>query len=664
MAELSWASVPTPEASDGYVVSRNLTARAATVALRLAGLLEERCSVESGAGAAASFLRTWSGSALAEESPAPLAQPLECLARYYSLSRAEVDVLLLAGLPEEHEGLASTFRQLSPQGEPRPTVGLAGLVAGEVSDDRTGIRSLLWHGPLVRHGLLHTTGSGTAFEQSLVVADGLWEVLHGMDAWPADLERVEVPPAAPGLSRWLASTPAQRVTQAVRAAQPVTVLLPSGEEGPAVGRCAVVAEDVGMPVIAARAGAAEGRAVRLLAVHAAARGGLPVLVVAVGSGEPSAAATLAADGIPGPLLVCSSPGAVRLGPTRPALSLPVGPVEIADQEDAWRAAVPHRADEVRSLTIRHPLDPTMTAQIAVDLNAHEGLGLEPEEVSAVVRARILVTLPAGMELTTPDVEWHRLVVPDEPAEQLREAVSRLEFQSMVLDEWGFREEARASRGVRMMFTGLPGTGKTLAAEAVASATDTDLLTVDVSRVVSKWIGETEKNLSAAFDAAERTQAVLFLDEADALFGARTEISDAHDRYANLETAYLLQRLDRFDGLAVLATNLRNNIDPAFIRRMDFVIEFEMPDLAARRDLWALHLPDGVTDSDVDVDVLARLYPVAGGAIRNAAIAAAFTAASAGGQIHQRHLVSAMRREYAKAALPFPGEPPRRRLNHV
>jgi len=431
-----------------------------------------------------------------------------------------------------------------------------------------------------------------------------------------------------------------------------------------VGRCAVLAHEAAMPVVAARAAAGEAAAVRLLVAHAAARGGLAVLVVTSGHGEPSAVATVAADAVPGPLVVCAAPGAVRLGATRPALTLPVGPLDIADQEDAWRAALPRRAHLAGSLAVRHPLDPTMTAQVAVDLNGHESLGLEPEEVSSAVRSRIMVNLPAGMELSTPDVEWGRLVVPGEPAQQLREAVARLEFQSLVLEEWGFRKEARASRGVRLMFTGLPGTGKTLAAEAVATATGTDLLTVDVSRVVSKWIGETEKNLAAAFDAAERTQAVLFLDEADALFGARTEISDAHDRYANLETAYLLQRLDRFDGLAVLATNLRHNIDPAFIRRMDFVIEFEMPGVSARKDLWDLHLPDGVTDDDVDLDVLARLYPVAGGAIRNAAIAAAFTAASSGEQIHQRHLVSAMRREYAKAALPFPGEPPRRRLDHV
>ena len=162
-----------------------------------------------------------------------------------------------------------------------------------------------------------------------------------------------------------------------------------------------------------------------------------------------------------------------------------------------------------------------------------------------------------------------------------------------------------------------------------------------------------------FDVAERTQGVLLLDEADALFGTRTEISDAHDRYANLETAYLLQRLDRFEGLAILTTNLRANIDVAFIRRMDFVIEFPLPDHPGRRDLWTGHLPPDQLADDVDVEALTGLYAIPGAWIRNAVIAAAYTAAAGGGLINMDHLVAAMRREYAKAGLPFPGEPLRR-----
>jgi SpoVK/Ycf46/Vps4 family AAA+-type ATPase len=153
--------------------------------------------------------------------------------------------------------------------------------------------------------------------------------------------------------------------------------------------------------------------------------------------------------------------------------------------------------------------------------------------------------------------------------------------------------------------------------------------------------------------------VLLFDEADALFASRTEVSDAHDRYANLETAYLLQRVESFHGLAVLTTNLRRNIDEAFVRRMDFIVDFPTPDETARLQLWALHLPAGHLAPDVSTEVLARMYPVPGAWIRNAALAAAFVAASEGEDVHQHHLTAAVRREYGKASLPYPGDPPRR-----
>jgi SpoVK/Ycf46/Vps4 family AAA+-type ATPase len=173
-------------------------------------------------------------------------------------------------------------------------------------------------------------------------------------------------------------------------------------------------------------------------------------------------------------------------------------------------------------------------------------------------------------------------------------------------------------------------------------------------MVSKWIGETEKNLSAAFDAAERGDAVLFFDEADALFGKRTEVGDARDRYANLETAYLLSRLSWFDGVAILATNLRHNLDQAFTRRLEFVVSFGLPDEAERRHLWRGHLPaTAPLADDVDLDQLAARYPVSGALIRNAAVAAAFLAAEATTPICAAHFASAMRREYAKAGRAYP-----------
>jgi SpoVK/Ycf46/Vps4 family AAA+-type ATPase len=342
------------------------------------------------------------------------------------------------------------------------------------------------------------------------------------------------------------------------------------------------------------------------------------------------------------------------------LAVPTGPVGILDRRRAWRESLPDLGEHAPELAARHPLDPVLTAQVAADVRSSQRLagGLHGlPEVCGVIRSRAAVALPSGTRLVTPAASWERLVLGEQPARQLRDAVDRLDRQAQVLDEWRFEEQARADRGVRLLFAGPPGTGKSLAAEVVAASAEADLLVVDVSRIVSKWVGETEKNLAEVFDAAERTRAVLLLDEADALFAARTEISDAHDRYANVETAYLLQRLDRFDGLAVLATNFLQNVDPAFLRRMHFVVRFEPPDELERERMWALHLPrHAPLGDDIDLAVLARLYPIPGAWIRNAAVGAAFLAAGEGTTVAQRHLTWAVRREYEKTARPYPGDP--------
>jgi SpoVK/Ycf46/Vps4 family AAA+-type ATPase len=185
----------------------------------------------------------------------------------------------------------------------------------------------------------------------------------------------------------------------------------------------------------------------------------------------------------------------------------------------------------------------------------------------------------------------------------------------------------------------------------------DLLVVDLAALVSKWLGETEKNIAEVFDAAEQCHAVLFFDEADAVFGRRTDGTEAQARWANLETAYLLSRIDRADGLVVLATNLRRNIDDAFLRRLDVVIELDEPDRPARERLWRLHLPAGAPRApDVDVGALAAMYEITGGLIRNASLAAAFGAATAGRPITQEGLIHAVHDEYNKAGRSFPGSP--------
>lgn len=654
------AAPPRPE-----VMSRALTARAARVVRRLADLLDEQCTEQSGARRTAQFLREWANDTQVDNPGADvLMQPLDRITAHYRLTDADVDLILLAGLPDEHEGLAATMRTLHPHGEARVSAGLAALLLGARTSDRAAVRRLLTDGAAVRGGLVALAGPGTLFEQSLLCADRLWDALHGHDGWPAHLERLDVGEPPPGLGRWLTEAPVRRAVDALRDDTDRTLLIGCPDETVALGRCAALAAAAGVAVVAARIDAADAAALHVLEAHAVARAAVPVAVVSGPPPEPgvSTAPLLAGATVRGPVLVCSTGGSLRVAPDRAVLPVPVGPIGTPDHRDAWRHALPHLAEHAAELAARHPIDPAHTAAVALDARSQSvlaggevGLG----DVAALIRARAALSLPAGVELVTPHVPWQRLVVREQAAFQLRDAVARLAHQSLVLDDWGMRERARAARGARLLFTGPPGTGKSLAAEAIATAAATDLLVVDVSRVVSKWIGETEKNLAGIFDAAERTQAVLFLDEADALFGTRTEITDAHDRYANLETAYLLQRLDHFDGLAVLATNLGHNVDPAFQRRMDFVVDFPLPDLDSRRQMWTLHLPEAVLADDVDVETLARLYAIPGGWIRNAAVAAAFLAAAGGERIGQHHLCAAVRREYEKAALPFPGETPRR-----
>ncbi|MFE2549048.1 ATP-binding protein [Streptomyces sp. NPDC059355] len=659
-------------------ISRDLSRRAAEVAVRVAELLETLCSEEAG-GESVAFLRDWAAGAAQRAAAAPGARPpadtpLDRLVHRFGLGSLETDLVLFAGLPDEHEGLARTFRTMNPGGAPHPSVGLAGLLTdcaartaarGGVraqAPDRVALRRLLHEGPAVRAGVLALTGDGPFHERSLTLADGLWEALHGHPAWPAALEEADPGPPVAGLDGWLELPETVRAVAALRSRAPRILLVGARDETVGLSRCAALARAAGLGLLAARTSPEDPRAMGLLGLHAAVRDAVPLLVVAAPAGGAAGPVTPAVARIPGPLLVCAAPGTVRPGPHRPVLAVPVGPIGTADRRTAWRAALPEAPEHAPELAARHPLDPALTAQVALDVHSRAALAPGAQEdgggpdVSGAIRARAGALLPPGVDLVAPLARWPRLVLGGEADGQLRDAVARLRHQALVLDDWRLREAARAARGVRLLLTGPPGTGKSLAAEVLATEAGRDLLVVDGSELVSKYIGETEKNLAACFEVAERTQAVFLLDEADALFAARTEVSEANDRFANMETAYLLQRLDRFDGLAVLTTNLRQNIDAAFIRRMDFVVEFPLPDEAGRYRMWELHLPRALLHADVDLAGLAQHYPVPGGWIRNAAIGAAFRAADDGGAVRQGHLVDAMRREYGKAARPFPGEP--------
>jgi hypothetical protein len=248
--------------------------------------------------------------------------------------------------------------------------------------------------------------------------------------------------------------------------------------------------------------------------------------------------------------------------------------------------------------------------------------------------------------------WDDLVLPAPTMARLRDFAAAIRDRAVVLDRWGFSRRATRARGISALFAGASGTGKTMAASVIARELALDLFVIDLSAVVSKYIGETEKNLDKVFRAARDAGTILFFDEADALFGKRSEVKDAHDRYANVEVAYLLQQLDAHDGIVVLATNLSRNLDAAFSRRMRYVIEFPLPGDADRLRLWRGIFPaEAPLDADVDLAFLAASFPLAGGDIRNVALEAAYLAAAdgadRGGTIAMRHLVRAMARQMTK-----------------
>ena len=245
--------------------------------------------------------------------------------------------------------------------------------------------------------------------------------------------------------------------------------------------------------------------------------------------------------------------------------------------------------------------------------------------------------------------WDDIVLPADAVQQLRELCDRVVHRERVLEEWGFACKLSLGRGVAALFSGPPGTGKTMAAEVVANALGLDLYRIDLAGVVSKWIGETEKNLDRIFAAADDANAILFFDEADALFGKRSEVTDSHDRYANVEVSYLLQKIEEYEGIAILATNTTDNLDEAFLRRLSSVIRFPFPDVEERLRIWAGIWPDATPlADDVEWQRLAREHSFSGAEIKNVALAAAFFAAEAGEAVTMNHVLHAVRREYEKA----------------
>ncbi|HKD33077.1 MAG TPA: ATP-binding protein [Gaiellaceae bacterium] len=334
--------------------------------------------------------------------------------------------------------------------------------------------------------------------------------------------------------------------------------------------------------------------------------------------------------------------------TRAAVRLTVPPLSAAERVDFWRASVGTYGAgldrEVDAVAVQFALSGD-----AVLAAASAALG-NGAALWDAAREQARPRVDDLAQRIDPRAGWEDLVLPERQLRSLRDIVVQVRNRSQVYEAWGFASKSARGLGISALFTGPSGTGKTMAAEALAQELRLDLYRIDLSAVVSKYIGETEKNLRRVFDAAEGGAAILLFDEADALFGKRSEVKDSHDRYANIEIGYLLQRMEAYRGLAILTTNMRGALDAAFLRRLRFVVQFPFPDADRRREIWERIFPADTPTEGLDAGRLASLE-VAGGSIRNIALNAAFLAADAREPVRMRHLSRAARAEVAKHERP-------------
>ena len=328
-------------------------------------------------------------------------------------------------------------------------------------------------------------------------------------------------------------------------------------------------------------------------------------------------------------------------------AIEVLPPTHAERLAAWQRALPSAAQRpvLGELARRFRCETAAIERIAAELAL---LGREPTADELIAAARADLDLGALAQAVSPRFSLSELMLPPAQTRQVAELVTAMNNLGRVHHEWGTARAWNES-GLAALFAGPPGTGKTMASEAIARELKLPMFRIDLSQVVNKYIGETEKNLKRLFDAADAADAILFFDEADALFGKRTEVKDAHDRYANLEISYLLERMERFKGLVILATNRRRDLDEAFLRRLRFVIEFPLPGAAERERIWRGVIPPGVHASELEFEFLAQRFPLAGGHIRAIVFHACLQAAAQGAprQLTMQGVIRAVQREYDK-----------------
>ncbi len=592
------------------------------------------------------------------------ATPLQLLAEELELSPLAMHLLVLIAAPSMWGELARLYGILAND-EHRPVCDelLLHHLVGVASDRHAVSRALDRDQPLVRHGLISVGADRARPFAALAVEPLVLRILRG-DALTADLEDgTETVPVTRSIEELrIPTAEVARVVELLRAAPASPArLVVRGRIGS--GRRTLIA------ALAARASRTVGvidagrliRDKRLDALprllrRAALRGWLPLVdgLDAIGSDD-AVTREQVRDALrehPGPLaLRLPHDGVPPLPPGFVQLDLPS--LNISERADHWKDVLDAAGLAVRDLdelASRFQVGPGVIERVTAQVRRTVPPGGEGVDAGRAITQAVRQHLESRLGQVASRVarlaNWSQVILPADVQDSLTELISRIRHRRTVYDTWGYDAVMSTSRGVTALFQGGPGTGKTMVASAIANDLGLDLYRIDLSRVMSKWIGETEQNLGKVFDAAEEGQAIILFDEADSLFAKRTEVRTSVDRYANLEVNYLLQRLDSFEGIAILTTNFGTAIDSAFRRRLSFRLTFPFPDDESREQLWKAHLPDRVPRAgEFDFAGLARRFRMSGGYIRNAALRAAFLAAEESVPLTQDHLERAIRAEF-------------------
>jgi ATPase family associated with various cellular activities (AAA) len=562
-----------------------------------------------------------------------IALPVVDLARRFGLPACAVRLLVAAALPGLDVALAERWRLLVGSDAPeRHVYELVDLFAFE-RDPGALVDELGADRPLARGGLVHLvsdrawTREAPLLQRLVTVPDRVVGALRGNAAFDPRLAL---------FATRMSGTPDAAL--AARIADRGTPIVVTGDA--LVGKATAIANAAaasGRRAIALRLDvlAASGDALRWLDELACeARLLDDVLVIRVGDGMDAlpltiqrAVVALAQRG--DAIVTARQPGAIVRALRAPRV-IHIATPDATAQAALWRAELGHDVD-VTGVVARCSLPAgEIVEAVAAARSAAEGRAITPDDLVRAARARVQHRLSDVASIASTTLSWTDLVVRDEVMQRILEILAAVHYRDHVLHTWGFADKWPYGRAVTALLAGPPGTGKTMIATLLAKELGLELFRVDLSKVVSKWLGETEKNLGKVFDEAARTGAIVLFDEADALFAKRTEVKSSNDRNANLEVNYLLQRLESHDGIVLLTTNSANSLDEAFKRRLRFRIELAAPDAAEREALWrAMFPPAAPLAGDVDLSALAHRFKMAGGHIKNAVVRAAFLAAQRG-----------------------------------